>query len=767
MDALKAALANGADAVYLGASAFGARVNAGFDEEMLKSALRLAHLHRKKIYVTVNILIKETELASVRALLRFLSDAGADAVLVQDLGVLKICREEFPQLPVHASTQMALHNLSGAEAMRGLGVQRLVLARECGLAAIRQAAQTGMEVEVFCHGAMCVSVSGQCLFSSMIGGRSGNRGRCAQPCRLAYTYGGRCAAWLSPRDLCARDELLRLAQAGAYSFKIEGRLKRPEYVAVTTRLYRRALDALLEGRFTPADANEKMELTQIFSRGGFTNGYPGDAEDAGVIDETRVAPLGVAMGRIGKCYPKGGALLGELRPTLPLHNGDGLEIGGQAMVYSGPPVPAGGLALLRLRDRVQPGAPVRRTEDESQLAAARATYTEDALNAALPVYFDARLTAYPGKPAVLTLTDGESAVSVTGEACQAAQKKPLDAESAGRALGKLGGTPFRLRSLSCDSAGAFLSAAALNALRREGLERLAEARIQAQPRPCAPALRFLAPERRAFTPRLLVQTQRLEEVNALLSAGADEALFLPEDYRSQALEPMLSAFPEKTRLILPAQCREESLTALRALAERYRVPLAFSSPGQWARFSAAGMAWEGIPVMNGEAVVFLAAQGLRSAFLSRELSRAEIALLPRDQMELILPVYGRARLMLLNHCPMRTAMHLDKGREACALCEKGKGARGTYLTDRMNAAYPLMPMRLPEGCLIGLYAPKPLHLSGLLSDARDLSWQLNFTLETPEERLALTAHYAALLRGEDAPPVSCAGTVGRFLEGVR
>ena len=185
MDALKAALANGADAVYLGASAFGARVNAGFDEEMLKSALRLAHLHRKKIYVTVNILIKETELASVRALLRFLSDAGADAVLVQDLGVLKICREEFPQLPVHASTQMALHNLSGAEAMRGLGVQRLVLARECGLAAIRQAAQTGLEVEVFCHGAMCVSVSGQCLFSSMIGGRSGNRGRCAQPCRLA------------------------------------------------------------------------------------------------------------------------------------------------------------------------------------------------------------------------------------------------------------------------------------------------------------------------------------------------------------------------------------------------------------------------------------------------------------------------------------------------------------------------------------------------------------------------------------------------------
>ena len=161
MDALKAAFGNGADAVYLGASAFGARAGAGFDDDALRQALRFAHLHRKKIYVTVNILVREDELPAVRQTLRRLSDWGADAVILQDLGILKICREEFPLLPVHASTQMALHNQAGVECLKALGARRVVLARECSPEEIRRAAQAGLEIEIFCHGALCVSVSGQ------------------------------------------------------------------------------------------------------------------------------------------------------------------------------------------------------------------------------------------------------------------------------------------------------------------------------------------------------------------------------------------------------------------------------------------------------------------------------------------------------------------------------------------------------------------------------------------------------------------------------
>ncbi len=768
MDALKAALANGADAVYLGASAFGARFDAGFDEETLRDALRLAHLHRRKIYITVNILIKERELADVRRTLDFLSRMGADAVILQDLGLLKICREEFPELPVHASTQMALHNASGARLLKSLGARRVVLARECGPEAVRAAADTGIEVEVFCHGALCVSVSGQCLFSSMLGGRSGNRGRCAQPCRLPYVYAGRKGAWLSPRDLCARDELDLMARAGAYSFKIEGRLKRPEYVAVVTRSYRNALDRMAEGRFLTADAKENEALTQIFSRGGFTKGYIGHAQDAGVIDESRVKPQGVILGRTEKCYRKGGALLCDVLLQHPLHNGDSLEIGNQALLYSGPEIPARQKATLRLRDAVKPGETVRRTEDESQLAAARATYTDEALNRALPIPFDAEVTAFPGKSTSLAVTDGESRAAVSGELCQAAQNKPLDEETARRALEKTGGTSFVLRHMTLKTENAFVSAAQLNALRREALEKLTEMRIAAQARLSSHARHFDVPVTPSIFPKLYARTRNMDDIAALYAAGAEDVVFLPQDFRADALETSLKALPRDVILGLPSQCGEGTLDMLRRLLAQYPHRLFLASPGQMGAFPGMEiLGGEGIPVMNRESVKLAAFLGCRGVTLSRELKKTEIDDIPSDILPLILPVYGRTRLMLLNHCPMRTALGLKEGREQCALCEHGKGAAGTCLTDRMRAEYPLFPIRLPEGCLVELMADRPLHLSGRLDGMERLSWLLDFTNETTEQAAAVTAHYAALRKGENVPPLPFVhGTVGRFENGV-
>lgn len=764
MDALKAAFANGADAVYLGAAAFGARASAGFDEAQLTEALRIAHLRRKKVYVTVNILIKERELAQVRRTLSLLSREGADAVLVQDLGVLKICREEFPELPVHASTQMAIHNEEGVRLLQRLGVSRAVLARECDLPAIRKAAATGMEIEAFCHGALCVSCSGQCLFSSMIGGRSGNRGRCAQPCRLPYVYQGREGAWLSPRDLCARDQLDELAEAGVYSFKIEGRLKRPEYVAVVTRFYRAALDNVLEGRFAPAEEKEKESLTQIFSRGGFTQGYPGPGRDAAIIDPTRVTPVGVGIGKVTRVYKKGGALLADAQLIKALHNGDGLEIEGQTLRYSGPEAPAGGTAALRLREAVKQGDSVLRTEDEEQLSAARATYEGEGLNKALPIPFDAELTAFPGAAPLLTVTDGESEATASGDPCERAQSKPFDADAARRSLGKTGGTPFILRQCAVRTADAFVPAAALNALRREALAGLTEARIAAQPRPAQAAAHFDPSPRPAFSPRLLVKTQEEKEIPALLDAGADEILLQPRDYRMDHLLPLLDRFPARTRLYLPPQATEESIRMIRREAAARSIPLCLSSPGQ---IAPGAMAGEGIPVMNGETVKMLSHLGCESVTLSRELSKQEILDLPRSACEMILPVYGRTRLMLLNHCPMRTALGLKEGRAQCRLCEEGRGARGTFLTDRMQADYPLLPLRLPEGCLIEMMDRKPLHLSGCLGGLPPLSWLLNFTFEGEDARQTITRHYAALLRGEAPPPLPIGeSTRGRFPDGV-
>lgn len=766
MDALKAALANGADAVYLGASAFGARASAGFDENMLKEALSLAHLHRKKIYVTVNILVKERELFDVRKTLALLSHLGADAVLVQDLGILKICREEFSSLPVHASTQMALHNAQGVKLLQSLGAQRAVLARECTIPEMKAAADTGMEIEAFCHGAMCVSVSGQCLFSSMIGGRSGNRGRCAQPCRLNYQYQGKQGAFLSPRDLCARDQLQKMAEAGVYSFKIEGRLKRPEYVAEVTRHYRAALDAILENRFAPADEKEKEDLTQIFSRGGFTKGYPGPLRDAGIIDPTRVTPIGLPMGRVEKAYQKGGALLCDVKLLRPLHNGDGLEIGSQEIRYSGPEAAEGTIATLRLRDKVKPGELIRRTEDENQLAHARATFEGEAFHQALPIPFDAMLTALPGQPLSLYVTDGENHISVSGDECQQAANKSLDADSARKSLAKTGGTPFILRELTLQSQNAFVPAAALNALRRDALAQLTAARIAAHPKQNIAAAHFTAPERIIPASRLIAKTRRFEDISVLLNAGAEEIIYLPQDFRKEALLPILQNFPKHTYLCLPGQLTESAQRCLTSWAKEYAVPLCLSSPGQLECVRPGDIAGEGIPVMNGEAIKMLAHLGISSVTLSRELNRQEILDLPAGGCEMILPVYGRTRLMLLNHCPMRTQLGLEKGREQCSLCEKGKGAMGTVLTDRMQAHYPLYPLRLPEGCLIEMLSDRPLHLSSLLNGLSHLSYLVDFTDEDLPLQKKMIAHYKAIMQGKTPSLPDLRGTTGRFMDGV-
>ena len=340
-EALERAQAAGADAVYLGYAAFSARAGAGnFNDEELADALRFAHLHRMRVYVTVNTLVKDGELAEVEKLLTRLETLQVDGVLVQDFGILRMIRRKHPGLRVHASTQMAIHNASGVRWCAKMGMKRVVLARECSLDEIRKCVETGMEIEIFGHGAQCVSVSGECLFSSMVGERSGNRGRCAQPCRKIYRLDGRIGAWLSPRDLCLRDEVPALAEAGAASLKIEGRLKRPEYVYTVTDSYRRALDTWREGRFEPADDAETEALQQMFHRGGFMWGYAFGAEDAAVIQPESVNHRGI---RIGTAEHVRGRI-SEVRLTRNLHDGDGLRLNHDGteteMTYAGPDVPA-------------------------------------------------------------------------------------------------------------------------------------------------------------------------------------------------------------------------------------------------------------------------------------------------------------------------------------------------------------------------------------------------------------------------------------------
>ncbi len=271
-EALRAAVANGADAVYLGYGNFNARRLAkNFTASDLKEACEFCHARGVKVYVTVNTLVNDREMTAVEKVCRDINRAGADAVIVADLGVAKLIREVCPDLPIHASTQMTVHNIEGVRRLAELGFTRVVLARELSREEIKKICkESPVKLEVFVHGALCMCYSGQCEMSAVIGQRSGNRGLCAQPCRMQYKLGerGSVAYPLSLSDLCLADYITELSEMGVASLKIEGRMKRPEYVAVVTGIYS---DILREGRISTED--EKRRLREIFSREGFTDGY--------------------------------------------------------------------------------------------------------------------------------------------------------------------------------------------------------------------------------------------------------------------------------------------------------------------------------------------------------------------------------------------------------------------------------------------------------------------------------------------------------------
>lgn len=707
-EALLRADAAGADAVYLGYAAFSARAGAGnFDRQELEDAVRYAHLRHMRVHVTVNTLVKDGELGAVTEVLQLLQELHADAVLVQDLGILRIIRNRFPGLTVHASTQMAIHNRTGVNWCGRQGMSRVVLARECSFDEIRKCAEAGIEIEVFGHGAQCVAVSGLCLFSSMVGERSGNRGRCAQPCRMEYTYRGQHGAWLNPRDVCLRDDLPELQAAGAVSVKLEGRLKRPEYVAVVTESYRKGLDSLAQGSFQKADEKEKEGLLQIFNRGGFMKGYALGCEDAGVIFPRAVNHQGIRIGSVTAADGK----LARVTLEKSLRNGDGLALRGAheetGLVYAGPDAAAGGTAILRIRPdaKVKAGDAVFRLTDAAQTEAATAL-------ACRTVPADLSLRAMPGEPLQLTVTDGESTAVVTGEIVSEAKTRSATAEELARSLKKTGETVFEARMISVETDGAFVPVSSVNAIRRKALEQLAEARIRAFEKngqsviqqPASGIRAEFLPEA-AIPPMAYVRTA--EQAEAARAAGL-RVIRCPEDYRAAALDNMKAELQPGDWLKLPDVCEEETLQALRRWVRTNREILGgivLGSVGQlgsdWPVPYGAG---PGIPVMNRQAASLLFEEGCGFVTASPELTGAELKTLLAGNPAIVTMVYGRTRLMLLHHCPARTALGLEQGHRECRMCDDGApdALTGQVLEDRKGYRFPLLRQRLREGCMVEL-----------------------------------------------------------------
>ena len=306
MESLIAAMNKGADAVYLGGNKFSARAYASnFDNDNMIKAVDYVHSYGAKVYVTLNTILKENEIEEAVRYVGFLYEIGVDAIILQDLGLFKRIKEDYPDFEIHASTQMTIHNGEGALFFKERGFHRIVLCRELSVDEVKYISKDlGIETEIFVHGALCISYSGQCLMSSMIGGRSGNRGRCAQPCRMEYTLKGntsgeRKAYLLSPKDTCTIEDMKDIIDSGTYSLKIEGRMKRAEYVAGVVENYKNAVEKELYN--TEYNVSKgKRELLQLFNRGGFSKAYLHKNVGMDMMSFKNPRNTGVPLGKIEK-----------------------------------------------------------------------------------------------------------------------------------------------------------------------------------------------------------------------------------------------------------------------------------------------------------------------------------------------------------------------------------------------------------------------------------------------------------------------------------
>ena len=481
MECLKAAILNGADAVYLGGEMFGARAYAGnFNNEELLEAIDYVHLYGKRLFLTVNTLMKEEELPLLPKFLKPFYEQGLDAVIVQDLGAVRTIRKHFPDLEIHASTQMTITGIHGARLAKKMGAKRVVPARELSLEEIKDIKDdTGLDMECFVHGALCYCYSGQCFMSSMLGGRSGNRGRCAGTCRLPFYLDGakntKNVYPLSLKDLCTIEHLPEILEYGVDSLKIEGRMKGPRYVGEVTRIYRKYVDLYLSGKPYKVEKEDMRILMEVFNRGGFTGGYYKEYHGKDMMSMKRPDHQGLFVGKIGKL------MKGKISFTTKedIHKGDVLqirispeekvELTSPSDFRSGSKVVLNGQKMKKLHE----GMEIKRTLNHPMIER-----IDEELKHKKKENLKGKIIIKKDQCAKLILKDGEDFVEITGPVIEQAQKNGATSEDIEKLLRKTGQTHYQFESLEVDlGENLFVPGSVLKKLRKEAFAQMDQAKI--------------------------------------------------------------------------------------------------------------------------------------------------------------------------------------------------------------------------------------------------------------------------------------------------
>ncbi len=473
-ESVRAAVNAGADAVYVGGSMFSARAFAGnFDTNELLDAIDYCHIHNVKLYMAVNTLLKNNEISMLTDYMEPFVRQGVDGVIIQDMGVFRVLKKAYPGLPFHGSTQMSITSSYGAELLKKLGFARFVPARELSLKEIRQIkSKTKIEIETFVHGAMCYCYSGKCLMSSYAGGRSGNRGRCAQPCRKLYTGNGYQEYALSLKDMCMLGDLDKLIDAGIDSFKIEGRMKKPEYVAAATYAYKEVRDAYLCGEDIGKTAEQYHNmLLDIYNRGGFSKGYYFMKNGKELLANKRPNHQGVLIGTVVSINKPN--ILVKLVNDVNIQDIIEIRTGAKNIeLTTGNSACKGAVFELKAKDfhLIKKGDKVYRTRNNALLDRIHKGLADNAKK----ITVDAHITAKTGKKLRLDITNpyNGNIVTVESDIVAASNNRPVTKKQLYEKLSKTGGTEFIFHLTGDIEEGIFIQLGSINALRRAGIDKI-------------------------------------------------------------------------------------------------------------------------------------------------------------------------------------------------------------------------------------------------------------------------------------------------------
>ncbi len=733
MESLKAAVHAGADAVYVGGKRFGARKFASnFDDDALQEAVEYAHLYGVKLYVTVNTMIYEDEMEIVLDYVSFLYKIHVDAVIVQDIGLICEIRKCIPNLEIHASTQVHNYGAAGCKLLEELGVKRVVLARELSLEEVSKLS-TPLEKEVFIHGALCISYSGQCLFSSLVMGRSGNRGECAGMCRLPYSLerDDGCVLsqnqyLLSPRELCTISRFQELMESDVTCFKIEGRMKSAAYVYLVTKIYRTLMDQFEKGEPLGISKKEFEALEVLYNR-KFTEGHLFEKKNSALMNIESPNHIGVSLGHTA------GVTRDKIKIRLErdLHQHDGIRFvqNGKGMIVNflydekGMLVREarkGTCVFVDNRVGLTKNSEVLKTSD-IQLLEKLAHYPLKRI----PVFMKFR--AILGEKLLLEVTDGKHVVSRTLDGVEKAMQNPTTENEVYDHLEKLGNTPYKLEKADIFiSDDVFIPMRFVNELRREAIEELSNQRISYED--LGPIQKY-APNSVVFKKKnvklcCLVRTEEQLQVALIYPLAriyvTDFALYQKYSltvsqlyYRQERVFPIKTGVSQK---LISAFAGVDSSSKV-AVTDYY------------------------LNVSNVSYLRYLKTKQVKCATLSVEASVSDIQrIVSRNDTDVLLEVlvYGRVELMMMKHCPLHMFMSSETGCDACS--------RKYFLVDRNHEKYPLV-----MGCnLSHLFSSKKewfekKELASLLSSGIDFI-RVEFFDEGKDEVKNILEKYQGLLQ---------------------